>query len=319
VHYFFVIDFAGFEQVVDAVGGVSVDVPKDFYDPRYPGKNFSYETFELKKGWQKLDGATTLKYVRERHDDPEGDFGRAKRQQQVLQAIKNKVFSPGTYFNFLRITKLLQSVEGNVTTNANLDEMRSFYDLSQTVDTQNITNVVVDAFNDDSLLRVTHQNLGGVRAFTLTPRTGNFQEIHDLAGNIFELTALKDRKAKIASEGASVAILDDGESMQSANKLRSYLERELGMQATVVYDNHLDQSTNGGMLLTRSGLQKPYSFDELLKRLPVQKSTRDIALPPEALSSDFIITMNSSLSDTFASLDAFFNQSTDENQDTPLP
>ena len=46
-----------------------------------------------------MDGETALKYARERHDDPEGDFGRAKRQQQVMQSFKNKFFSVGTFLN----------------------------------------------------------------------------------------------------------------------------------------------------------------------------------------------------------------------------
>ncbi|MEI9966097.1 MAG: LCP family protein [Candidatus Moraniibacteriota bacterium] len=99
IHYTFLIDFDGFEELVDTLGGIRVDVPRDFTDTRYPGKNYSYETFSIQKGWQTLDGPTALKYVRERHADPEGDFGRAKRQQQVLQALKSKAFSLPTLVN----------------------------------------------------------------------------------------------------------------------------------------------------------------------------------------------------------------------------
>ena len=52
--------------------------------------------FEIKKGLQTLDGATALKYARTRHDS-NGDFGRARRQQQVILAIKDKVQDPTVF------------------------------------------------------------------------------------------------------------------------------------------------------------------------------------------------------------------------------
>jgi LCP family protein required for cell wall assembly len=52
LHYTFVLDFDGFEKIIDTFGGIELEVMRDIYDERYPGKNYSYETFELKKGWQ---------------------------------------------------------------------------------------------------------------------------------------------------------------------------------------------------------------------------------------------------------------------------
>jgi LCP family protein required for cell wall assembly len=312
IDYFFVIDFDGFEETVDALGGVTVDVPKDFYDPRYPGKNYSYETFELKKGWQKLDGATALKYVRERHDDPEGDFGRAKRQQQILEAVKNKTLSPGTYFNFLRVVKLFESVENNVKTNVSLEEMRSFYDLSRTLDTHNITNKVIDAWQEESLLRVSHVTLGGSRAFVLVPRTGSWQETRELSKNIFELDALALRVEKIKKEEASILILDNGETMQSAQKLARYLEREFGFKTKIIYTPSLKQTGNQAILVSRSGLTKPYSFDELLQRLPVVKGNTLPILPQDAPPTDFVLTMNKTLGEIFLDGDELFRPELEE-------
>lgn len=310
VDYFFVMDFAGFESVVDALNGISVDVPKDFYDPRYPGKNYSYETFQLSKGWQRLDGSTALKYVRERHDDPEGDFGRAKRQQQVLQAIKNKAFSPGTYFNFFRVNKLFESVAENVETDATLPEMQSFYELSKTLDTHNITNQVVDAWKPESLLRVDHQILGGTRAFVLVPRTGTWEETRDLAKNIFEQEALASKKRALAAENASVLILDSGNTLQSAEKLSQYIERELGMEASVLYAPALEQDSYPAMLLTRGSLTKPYSFEELLKRLPLSRGEDIPSLPSTAKETDFVLIMDENLAEIFQNADEYYNQDT---------
>jgi LCP family protein required for cell wall assembly len=307
VDYFFVIDFAGFEQVINAIGGIFVEVPKDFYDPRYPGKNFSYETFELKKGWQKLDGATALKYVRERHDDPEGDFGRAKRQQQTLEAVRDKTLSPGTLLNFLRVHRLFQSVEKNVETNLSLSEMQSFYQLASTLDTQNVTNVVLDAWKPESLLRVDHIILAGTRSFILVPRTGNWEETRGLAENIFTLDALQKRKSLLQNEQARVVIADPGETLQGAEKLAAYLRRELSVEVTVVYSPQLDKQTELGMLYQRSAKEKPYTFDELSRRLPVTRSSSFLSLPSPAPNTDFIITMSPALASVFQNADEFLN------------
>lgn len=313
VDYFFIMDFAGFESVVDALGGIMVDVPKDFYDPRYPGKNYSYEIFELKKGWQELDGSTALKYVRERHDDPEGDFGRAKRQQQVLQSIKNKAYHPTTYLNFFRINNLFESVADNVETDVTIPEMQSFYELSKTLDTQNITNQVVDAWKPESLLRVDHQILGGVRAFTLVPRTGTWEETRELSKNIFTLDNLATKKEALQKEAARVLILDDGKTLQSAEKLARYIERELGMEAVTRYAPELEEEGSPAMLIAEGRLTKPYSFEELLKRLSIEKGTVFPEVDLGSHNPDFIIIMDEDLARNFQNADQYYNQ------DTPTP
>lgn len=307
VDYFFIMDFSGFEQVVDALGGITVEVPKDFYDPRYPGKNYSYEVFELKKGWQKLDGSTALKYVRERHDDPEGDFGRAKRQQQVLQAIKDRAYQPSTYLNFFRINKLFESVADNVETDVTLAEMQSFYELSKTLDTQNVTNQVIDAWRPESLLRVDHHTLGGTRAFTLVPRTGTWQETRELSQNIFALDALTAKKEALKNEQARVLILDGGTTLPSADKLARYIERELDMEARTLYTPQLEQHSYPAMLIARGNLTKPFSFEELLKRLPLEKGDTLPNLPLDIQDTDFVIIMDNHLAESFENADQYYN------------
>lgn len=94
-----VINFAGFKDVVDAMGGVTVDVAQTIDDPTYPADTGNgYSPFHLDAGRQHLDGATALRYVRSRHDDPEGDIGRTRRQQQVLEALAQQARSPANWW-----------------------------------------------------------------------------------------------------------------------------------------------------------------------------------------------------------------------------
>ncbi len=79
------VNFDGFAAMIDALGGIDVDVPQRIVDDEYPTPDFGTMRIEFEAGRQHLDGARALQYVRTRHSD--SDFGRAQRQQQVLSAM----------------------------------------------------------------------------------------------------------------------------------------------------------------------------------------------------------------------------------------
>lgn len=89
VPYYVRINFDGFVELIDLIGGVEVVVPTTIHDDKYPTADYGYEVFHLDAGTQHLDGATALKYVRTRNVD--SDYGRARRQQQIIRAVADKV------------------------------------------------------------------------------------------------------------------------------------------------------------------------------------------------------------------------------------
>lgn len=89
VNYFVRVNFHGFVELIDLIGGVDINVAKTIHDEEYPTADYGVETFHLDAGPQHLDGSTALKYVRTRHTD--SDFGRARRQQDLLRAVLDKV------------------------------------------------------------------------------------------------------------------------------------------------------------------------------------------------------------------------------------
>lgn len=89
IDYYVRVNFRGFVELLDLIGGVDINVPYTIHDEEYPTADYGVETFHLDAGPQHLDGETALKYVRTRHTD--SDFGRARRQQQLLQAVLDKV------------------------------------------------------------------------------------------------------------------------------------------------------------------------------------------------------------------------------------
>ncbi|EKE16100.1 MAG: putative transcription regulator [uncultured bacterium] len=316
IHYYLVVDFEGFVKFVDALDGVMVNVERDIYDTRYPGPNYSYETFQLSKGFQELDGTTALKYVRERHDDPLGDFGRAKRQQQVIQAVKNKAFSLKTFLNIATFNSLLTTLEENVRTNLTLEEIESFIALSKQLDTQNITTKVVDAWNKDSLLKVSHIFFGEIRAFMLVPRVGNYSEIQDLSENIFELEKIEKRKIEMEQENASIAIINNSGDFTLTQKIKNLLSEKLGIQ-NVSIETAADEKTQSVTEIFDNSKGKIiFTLDELIKKIPAKPSS--VNLLDSEKEYDLIITLGKDLINVYNfeedSLEDFKNSQND-NQD----
>ena len=99
IQYFAKVDFKGFVDVVDALGGVEVSPTESIIDQFYPapdGSSRIYDPLYIKAGTQTLDGTTALKYARSR--ETSSDFERAKRQQEILVAMKDKALSIGFLF-----------------------------------------------------------------------------------------------------------------------------------------------------------------------------------------------------------------------------
>jgi polyisoprenyl-teichoic acid--peptidoglycan teichoic acid transferase len=86
------VDFRGFADLVDALGGVEVTVPRALVDDHYPTEDYGTRRLEIPAGRQQFDGAMALAYVRTRA--PDSDFGRIGRQQEMLVALRERALSP---------------------------------------------------------------------------------------------------------------------------------------------------------------------------------------------------------------------------------
>jgi polyisoprenyl-teichoic acid--peptidoglycan teichoic acid transferase len=141
VDYFITTNFEGFEDIVDTLGGVTVDVPFDF-------KAQLTRSLKWKKYYQgemDLNGNEALAYVRMRKSDPRGDIGRNERQQQVIKEIIDE----GTSFSSItKIDDILNDLGENVKTNIPPSKFASFVKLySKLKDTQ-INQLSLKGYND---------------------------------------------------------------------------------------------------------------------------------------------------------------------------
>ncbi|MEU7797880.1 LCP family protein [Micromonospora arborensis] len=111
-----IVDFGGFKEIVDALGGIEIDVEKGFTSNYALSSNRTFN-----KGRQKMDGATALDYARERHAFADGDFARIRHQQQVIKAILDKAASGGTLANPAKLNSFVKATADSVAVDKSLN------------------------------------------------------------------------------------------------------------------------------------------------------------------------------------------------------
>ncbi|MGC4786897.1 LCP family protein [Micromonospora sp. DT178] len=110
IDHVMMVDFAGFKEIIDALGGIDIDAEKTFTSIHPPFRTF-------RQGVQRMDGETALDYSRQRKQFPDGDFARIRHQQQVIRAILDRAVSggivtnPGKLNSFVKATSNAVSVD----------------------------------------------------------------------------------------------------------------------------------------------------------------------------------------------------------------
>ena len=140
---YLMVDFYAFVEIVDTLGGIEIDVPKRLHDTRYPdpkpGDPHAFKTILFEPGPQQMDGARALEYARSRMST--SDFDRAKRQQQVVLAIREKALSPGAIPSWPKLAAvMLESVRTDLQT----DELLAVAILVARTDMSTLKQVVLE-------------------------------------------------------------------------------------------------------------------------------------------------------------------------------
>jgi anionic cell wall polymer biosynthesis LytR-Cps2A-Psr (LCP) family protein len=139
VHYYIRINFQGFREVINYLGGVTIDVEEEIWDYRYPDGQYGYTTVHIPAGTQQMDGRTALQYARTRHSGT--DFDRLRRQQQVLMAIRQKALRLDL---IPKIPALANTMGQMVSTNLQLGEVMTLAQIASQIDAEDIRFGVID-------------------------------------------------------------------------------------------------------------------------------------------------------------------------------
>lgn len=247
IHYYARLDFAGFRKIIDELGGVEINVAEAFTDYQFPDYNYGYQTVSFKTGLQKMNGERALQYARSRHatGGQGSDFARSKRQQAVLLALKNKIFSFGTLINPGKLIQVMNILGNHTKTNLEAWEIIQLASLGKEVKGQEIVNRVLDNSIDGPL--VTATTIDG--AYILKPRTGDWSEVQDIAQNIFTVGLVKEEDAKIEIQNGT-ASTGLAEKISQSLKNHDYNVVKLGnasrrdYEKTVIYDLTSGQKPN---------------------------------------------------------------------------
>lgn len=183
IHYYIRADFEGFKKIIDELGGVRVYVERSFTDASYPTDDFKYQTVSFSQGWQTMDGDTALKFARSRHgtNGESTDFARSYRQQKILLAVKDKIFSFETVLRPSRAERIVKELERRISTNIQTWEAFRLAKIFLRASEKNISLTVLDD-SPSGILEA--KNIEG--AFVLLPKNNDWQGLQKLAYGILE-------------------------------------------------------------------------------------------------------------------------------------
>lgn len=270
IHYFALIDFTGLTDMVDAIGGITVNVPKAIKDTEYPADDGSdhYVTFQLAAGVQHMDGKLALKYVRSRHST--SDFDRLGRQQQVIAAIKDKALSAGIVTNPTKLSRLMEAIANNFRTDMTPREVTLLFERVSKIDKTNISSIVLGngGFGSLNLLvPVKNSSLGAAQqpALGLTNYTDIQRAWHKITPDPL-----------VTKEGAHVRIqYVNAKSKKTADDLAALLA-DYGYSITGVSTS--TEKVTAKQVRTYRGTKMQYSAHYLGDRLgvtPINSHTSD--------------------------------------------
>ena len=138
ISYYASVNFHGFEEMVNALGGIVIDVPRPVKDTAYPTPNYGVERVYFAPGPQLMDGVTALKYARSRHAD--NDIARNSRQQQVLLAIRDRALRLDA---LARMPSLMEIGTRSVQTDFSPAELLSLGKLASQLDPEHVKTLVI--------------------------------------------------------------------------------------------------------------------------------------------------------------------------------
>ncbi|WP_298818859.1 LCP family protein [Chloroflexus sp.] len=271
VDYVVQIDFAGFERLIDAIGGLVIDVPYPLLDSSFPTEDYGYERILIPAGLQVFDGATALRYARSRHGS--SDFDRARRQQEILRAALATIRMRGLLDQAGAVSALLAEAQRSIKTTLPIDDpaaLRELIDLARMIDTDRVAT------------------------FSINPR--NVAVVAEIGSDIYwnrrDLMALVDRVRagpRLDRESANVQVLNgtpvNGLAARVSRALESVGFRTLPpgnteRRATTMLIDYTGQSTALARLAAHLGLPATQVF-----------ATPPPDAPPQPLGADIVLVL----------------------------
>jgi len=252
IHSYALVNFEAFNRIVDGVGGLVVDVKRPLRDESYPTADYGVERINISPGPQLMFGDTALKYARSRHDS--NDYSRARRQQDVLGALRVKLSTPQA---LRTLPSLMDGVGTTIETDFDPANVLPLASAATGIESGDITSdVLYPCGGDYPHCELALDNEGG---FYLTP---DVAKIRDLAAVLFY-------DPKVRQEGARVEVQNTGALRTVAKQVADRLEaRAFGISGVT------DGATARSAVVLRNP-GKRYTAEQLRTQLGLPIETAD--------------------------------------------
>ena len=262
IHYYVKVDFTGFQKIIDAIGGVDLTVERAIYDPYFPSDaGRGYKPFRIAAGKQHLDGYTALRYSRSR--ETTSDFDRAKRQQQVLVALREKSLSLGTLSNPAKVSSIISAVKDHFRTDLQLWEIRKLTKIMKELNSSATQTKVLDPTTGV----VVSSSIGGAYVLIPSAGIGSYSKIQDWVHSYFSDAYLRSEAAKLAVYNGSGSV---GVAAETTEFLRGY-----GYNVVLTANAPAAQAKT--TLTDYTGGKKPYTAKYLESRFRVTAERRPLS------------------------------------------
>ncbi len=264
IHYYIRTDFTALKQAVDTVGGVDIDVLSTLIDPDYPCEKNEGKVcgFSILAGPQHFNGSSALKYARCRKGNCGDDYGRAKRQQDVLVALRQKATKLNILANPAKVVEILDIVGKNVRTDLQIWEIERLTQVARETDPTKITSKVLDI---DTTGLVKNSQVGAASVVVPVAGIGNYSAIQAFVRSIFVDGYIKQEAATIQIENGTTQL---NKAKLVSELLKSYnynVVSVIAADATTYKNTQIIDLSNG---------KKPYTIQYLEKRFGVKATAQ---------------------------------------------
>jgi LCP family protein required for cell wall assembly len=266
IDYYALVNYQAFEGIVNAVGGVRIDIqspdPRGLYDPQpYAGA----AAFRLSNGWQTLDGEQALNLARARGEAygsygfPEGDFNRTQHQRQLLIAIAQKAETIGVVSNPLKVSQIFDTLGSNVKTDLTLPDVLALIRVTKGLTPSNIASLAYSYGGTNPLL-ANYTSPSGQDGLIPSAGLGDYAQLQAYYKQ-------QTSNSPVAKEDASVVILNGSQVIGLAHQEETTLEKQNFTVSTIADATNeypgsmIIDLSNGKDPATKAALKQIFSSD----------------------------------------------------------
>lgn len=273
-HYYVRLNFTGFENLIDRIGGVDIYVPETIDDTKYPDSNYGTEHLFIPAGQHHFDGKMALKYARTRYGSD--DFARMDRQKQLILAVRKQVLSMDNLPQLIaQLPLLYRDLGDSLETDIPIDLMITMAEWALEIDTEKIRAASIDR-------RMTKDWMTAEGIQVLVYER---EKARPLINDLFRIPTPEaeptetSQVAKLEAEGARVIVYNGTAIAGLAGRVSTFLEKQ-GIEVGVPKNA---SSSNQRQTVLNVYSDKPFTVDWLANMFAI--SGENIIYHPQSLAA----------------------------------